>query len=1440
MAAISLLVSIVIAVRGFNFRAVKGAGSLFALSILLAICSATNILGVLSTTIEAKHFFSSFQFMVGAAGGLIFYFSFRYCFPQRKINPLLMAVLIFEPVLTLALALTDQWHGLMRLDTRLVLFNGFRLVPGRFGLWFWVDMVYGCLLYFLAAAFLTITLLRTPKVYRRQVSILLAGLGVPSVVLVLLLSGITQIYQTEYHIAILSLSNLILAWGVFSRQLGSILPFARDMVMHYSTQGIVLADRNHTVLDSNRAARAIFNLEATPDPPRKLDELLPVDIGAIDAAWAAQAKDRPGGQGGGETNLTQHIQVDGRDLLLFFSPVKGPVGELLGWIVMIHDTTELRRLEKALVESELLHHSVAENADEGIMIIQDGLVIYANSRLANLGGYDRNTVLGSPFTRFFVEEERAKLESQYLRRIGSGDAPDLFETKVLCQDGRQVEVEINASRIDYRGKPAVVAFVRDITTRKQTERELNRAQGQYRSFIEQSLDGFVLLDQNGKVAEWNRAMECITQIDRESAIGREATSLMLQLIPPETLSKDIYERIRSGMAPLPFREGHTIAADLVETIIQRADGTRRVTQQITSPIKTDGGIQLGITIRDVTDLKRAETELRDSERRFEAIADTAPMLIWITNQEGNCTYLSKAWEGFSGERLESLLGIGWTKRCHPDDLPQVWDQLKRAIEEQRPLRMEFRMQNAAGDYRWLLASGTPREELAGQPSGFIGSCLDITEMKEHEDELRGLTRAIEQSPVTVMITDLKGTIEYVNPRFTEVTGYAAEEVIGKNPSILKSGQTPVEEYARLWSTISQGGEWNGILRNKRKNGELYWEQSTISGIYDARGQLTHYLAIMVDITAQKTIEELLQQQKARMDLVFNNPLIGISLLKRDGGYTLVNRQLAAMLGYSTEEMSRLTIKEITHPDDLENNKALLESMYSGVIDHFKIEKRFIRKNGSVFWGEVEVAPIFGPDGKVAETVGFITDISERRAIEEKLRESEELYRSIIHASPDNITITDLDGFIRFASPVALQMFGYSDLSEWNDRKFDEFLIPDERKRAVEWVGNLRAGRVEGVEEFRAFRRDGSTFILEVNADVLKGQNDSPDGLIFISRDITARKALEADQRQRVQQLDALRETMNDISNELDLPRVLEAIAQRVVTLLGVGECEVALYDERQDVLRIVVCLNRDRDYTGVVQQIGEGTMGRAAQTRRTVIIEDYGLWEGRSPQFEPVHRAVICVPLINNQNLLGAVSVSADPDLRPFNVGDIRMIEMFAQQAAVAINNAKLFGEVQRLAATDSLTGLNNRRSFFERARQEFNRSVRYGHKMSVIMLDVDHFKKINDNFGHAAGDEALRVIAGLCMGITRISDVCGRYGGEEFIILLPETSLNGAVSMAQRLCDQISARQIPTERGVVRMTASIGVAEMNGETTDLEQLLEKADQALYRAKQSGRNRVAI
>jgi len=185
-------------------------------------------------------------------------------------------------------------------------------------------------------------------------------------------------------------------------------------------------------------------------------------------------------------------------------------------------------------------------------------------------------------------------------------------------------------------------------------------------------------------------------------------------------------------------------------------------------------------------------------------------------------------------------------------------------------------------------------------------------------------------------------------------------------------------------------------------------------------------------------------------------------------------------------------------------------------------------------------------------------------------------------------------------------------------------------------------------------------------------------------------------------------------------------------------------------------------------------------------------------------------------------------------------MSLFAGQVAIAIQNARLLAEVQRLAITDELTGIYNRRRFFEQAEKEFSRSQRYDHPLSALIADIDHFKQFNDRYGHLTGDQVLREVARLLQESLRDSDVLGRYGGEEFAVLLPVTDARTAERVARRLLRRVADTPIPTEAGELHVQLSVGVAELSPETSSLQELISRADQAMYLAKQAGRNCAAV
>ena len=224
---------------------------------------------------------------------------------------------------------------------------------------------------------------------------------------------------------------------------------------------------------------------------------------------------------------------------------------------------------------------------------------------------------------------------------------------------------------------------------------------------------------------------------------------------------------------------------------------------------------------------------------------------------------------------------------------------------------------------------------------------------------------------------------------------------------------------------------------------------------------------------------------------------------------------------------------------------------------------------------------------------------------------------------------------------------------------------------------------------------------------------------------------------------------------------------------------------------------------------------------------------------ELIARSAMIAPMILDREVLGALSLTASSPAI-FTEDDLRLLTSFAATATAAIHNAILYSETQNLAATDPLTGQLNRRSFFELGEREISRFERFGHSFSWIMFDVDLFKQVNDRYGHPAGDQVLIEIVDRCCKVIRHVDVLGRYGGDEFVVLLPETDHQMARDIAERIRTSVSGTPIMTDAGPIDVSISVGITQVTSDTADLGLLLNKVDQALYKSKKAGRNTITV
>lgn len=254
-------------------------------------------------------------------------------------------------------------------------------------------------------------------------------------------------------------------------------------------------------------------------------------------------------------------------------------------------------------------------------------------------------------------------------------------------------------------------------------------------------------------------------------------------------------------------------------------------------------------------------DLAQNEDFLDKVVEHIPDMIFVKKAHGlNFVRVNKAGEQLLGYPRQELLGKT-DYEFFPKKVADVIAQKDRQVLESKELVdiPEETVSSRGKKKRILHTKKIPILDEAGEPQYLLGISEDITERKQAEQSIRKLTQAIEQSPVSIMITDVNGKIEFVNAWFTQVTGYSSNEVIGQNPSILKSGESPAGAYRKLWRTIRSGDIWQGEFKNRKKNGELFWEQATIAPIRDAQNSITHYVAVKEDITERKELEIRLRQ-----------------------------------------------------------------------------------------------------------------------------------------------------------------------------------------------------------------------------------------------------------------------------------------------------------------------------------------------------------------------------------------------------------------------------------------------------------------------------------------------------------------------------------------------------------------------------------------------------
>ena len=450
---------------------------------------------------------------------------------------------------------------------------------------------------------------------------------------------------------------------------------------------------------------------------------------------------------------------------------------------------------------------------------------------------------------------------------------------------------------------------------------------------------------------------------------------------------------------------------------------------------------------------------------------------------------------------------------------------------------------------------------------------------------------------------------------------------------------------------------------------------------------------------------------------------------------------------------------------------------------------------------------------MTQLANSVWDIVQRKQAEDALKASERKYRLLYESMLDGFVSVDMTGKFLDFNEVYKDMLGYSE-TELSQLTYFDITPENWHEFEADIVKNqiLERGYSDVYEkEYR--RKDGTIFPVELHTVLLRDEQGLPRGMWAIVRDITSRKKMDT----------ALRESQEMFSLFMQHSPIYTFIK-------SVTSSES----------RVLQASDNFHELTGIpgLDMVGH-TMDELfpAEFAAKISSDDWdvvsnGMILKLDEELNGRHYTTIKFPIIwGDKTLLAGYTIDISERKR-------------AEQELAAANSElqTAFAREQQLARTDALTGVNNRRHLYELAEHEFDVAVRYGQPLSVIMFDIDHFKKVNDIFGHTVGDQILERVAQVASSELRSADVLGRYGGEEFIILLPMTNAQQAYSLAERIRVKAADMNMPTSKGEASVTLSIGVIEIDraSHLESVEEVFRRADQAMYSAKQAGRNRTVI